>query len=190
MFFKVYCFSMKLVTLLRKLSKSARNDIHPAPSEETFFSGIWIGEQSSLLIRRLVLTFFNTVTQLAPRCGLQFVDKKAAAVQDIDLVFTATLIAAVDITDLTLDFALSLSGMLPLEPARPSTRTALSLVWCWFWNPVPSRPFKAVPFFFQVLITFSHTPLVVNRTVGVINHGVVAAFCRLCGWKSRIEQTN
>ena len=71
---------MRLVTLLGKFSRSARNDIDPAPSEETFFSGIWIGEQSSLLIRRLVLTFFNTVSQPAIRCALQFVDKIAAAV--------------------------------------------------------------------------------------------------------------
>ena len=127
MFFKVYCFSMRLVTLLETFSRSARNDIDSAPGEEIFL--FWIGEQSSLLIRRLVLTFFSTVSQPAMRCALQFVDKKAAAVKDFNLVFIRTVIAGVDITDLTLDFALFLSGMLPLEPAR-SIRTAESLLWC------------------------------------------------------------
>ena len=118
---------MRLVTLLETFSRSARNDIDSAPGEEIFL--FWIGEQSSLLIRRLVLTFFSTVSQPAMRCALQFVDKKAAAVKDFNLVFIRTVIAGVDITDLTLDFALFLSGMLPLEPAR-SIRTAESLLWC------------------------------------------------------------
>ena len=129
MFFDIYCFSMKLAILLAKFSRSARNDIDPAPSEEIFFSGIWIGEQSSLLIRILVLTFFSTVPQVASRCGLQFVDKKAVAVKNFDVVIKETRVGIPDIADLASDFALFLSGMLPLEPAR-SSRAALSFLWC------------------------------------------------------------
>ena len=102
---------------------------------------------------------------------------------DFDAFLNKTRIAFLDKTDVNTDVALFVSGMPIFQPTR-IRRTTVSNIWCCLWNPVPSRPFKAVPFFFQLSCTVRFTR-VVNGAVGVINDCVVAAFKWLCGCKSR-----
>ena len=74
------------------------------------------------------LTFLDTVSQATNRCLLQFVDKESATVGNFDVVLPTTLVTRPVITDLTLDFALRHSWMLPVKPAR-SMRTTVICRW-------------------------------------------------------------
>ena len=63
-------------------------------------------------------SLFDTVSGLAIRQSLQFVHKKAVAVKDFDVAFAETRSVRPGKTDHALDFALFLSGMPSVEPAR------------------------------------------------------------------------